>query len=747
MQVPLSVEPTVKFGKEKLNIWHDRKQALINAPILPYFYSYEKLDIPEAKISQVRAKALSSFKERTFYKYEFESRQELVDARNKIRDERGRGVTFEDNIPFVIRNRIDNPELFLKYPHKKELTFHHIDIEQYIKPGKPAPELDDRITAISWAGNDRKVKSIFLGKDSLTDKKLLQKYLELNPYQNIDVLTLYNKTYDMPTIINRCNACRIDITKFSKNGVKPSIGGEEGTSIEGITIYDIYDSASGDQSLTGYVPNRGLKAVSDHFKFKGKGRVLTKEQMIELIGTKDLVEYNKDDVKRLMLLFDIYWGAIEYKAEALKIPLNLATNLSMTDLGLVVLGDLYREHNIIADGENWSRYPEIFQREKDKHEPNFQGALVDIKRTGVFEKVKKADYSSMYPNIAMTFNLGPDTTTLLEYKPYGKFKIIEEENWFIYEIPDDVLKKNICIQVMKKPGFLAKKIEMFLKARAHHKKLAKELDSKAEKAKSDTYKVFANGSVGYGIHGAAHHPFGFAPMAIATTGFGRQCAQLLIDILEELYSKSVIEIDTDGVYFYVKEGYEFNKKKVIEAFNNRIVEKFKRPLNLSIDIDEYPKGYFYAMKNYVLVNEKGELIFHGGAFKSSRQCNMSKKLKEEIAWAKLDKKDERPIIDKYRKLDFELEDFAMNVKMGQHPNQYSNQTGFVMSLARQAEAHFGIKPRIGNQYYYVKSYSGYKLLELASKDDLDTNYYQKEIDKVIKMFDISPATVSIDKWL
>jgi len=745
MDISLSVKPVEKNKKEYLDIWANKKQHFIPAPIKPYFYSKEKLNIPEAKESTVRAKALSTYTETTFYKYEFQTRNELVEARDKIREVRGRGVTFEDNIPFTLRNRIDNPNIYTKHPHSKPLDFFFIDIEQYIKPKLLGPTEDDRITAISWCGNDRNIKCGYLSKNTIKDKKLLFNFLNYVDWKKIDILCLYNKSYDMPTIFTRCYANGININKISKNNETPTIGGDEGVNIPGITVYDVYDSVHGDQSLTGNVPNRGLKAVSDYHEFKTDVKVLNAKEITELQGTKELIDYNKDDVKRLLYLFDIYYPTVKYKAESLKIPINLATNLSMTDLGIIVLGDLYKEHNIISDGENWSRYPEIFQRKKGTGEPNFQGAIVDIKRTGTFQKPKKADYSSMYPKIAMEFNLGPDTTSIIRYADYGKFAIEEKESCYIYHIPDNVLKRNIVIQVLKKEGFLRKAIREFLNKRQVHKKKWKETGDKGERAKSDIYKVFANGAVGYGNHGASHHPYGFAPMAIATVGFGRECINLLINLLEELYPNSVIEIDTDGIYYSTKKEH-LPKEKIIDLFNKKVEEKFKRKLGLSIDIDDYKRGYFYAMKNYVLETEEGELILHGGALKSSRKCKMISNLTREVALAKLNKESIKPIIDKYKRLDFPLQSFAMSVTMGMHPNQYKNKEGFVMSLAIQGEQEFNIKPKKGNQYYYIKTPFGYKLVQLAKKNDIDRTYYIGEINKIIKLFDIK-ITNTINKWI
>ena len=96
----------------------------------------------------------------------------------------------------------------------------------------------------------------------------------------------------------------------------------------------------------------------------------------------------------------------------------------------------------------------------------------------------------------------------------------------------------MVIQVSKtKKGFSSELVKKFLKERAEYKALWKKTNVRKYRAMSDNRKVKANGGV-YGNQGSGKHPYGFLPIAIATTGIGRECAQLLIDILEELYPKS-----------------------------------------------------------------------------------------------------------------------------------------------------------------------------------------------------------------
>ena len=727
MNVPLVVNTVAEKDSEKLSIWFDGKNKIIKAPTNPYFYTSKELNIPCIKLSVVEKIRLSDYQPKRFYKYEFNTRKDLVKYRSEF--------SYEDNIPFLIRCRIDFPNMFTKYGQTKELKFLYFDVEQFCPEGKLFPTFDDRIISIAWCTNDRKIKCAYLKKENETDKKLLERFIEEYVKIDPDVIVGYNhKEYDLPLIFERCKINNIDLKPFSKNNTEPFKGGKNRLSIEGRICYDILDSTRSDQSLTGNVPNKGLKVVSNHFGFKETMKPLEGSEISKYIGTKELIQYNKEDVSRTLLLFDVYWDGITYLAEDLKIPLNDALNLSTTDLSLVTIGDFFREHNIVSNGDNITRYPEIFQRQKKAGEANYQGALVFIKKRGLFTPILKADYGSMYPSIVATFSFSPDTCTILDYEPYkkGGFRIEEDKNTFTYYIPDSALRKTVVVQVVKKKGFLSEAVHKFLTERAKFKKEWKETGSKVARARSDIAKVKANGGI-YGATGSGRNPFGFAPIAVATTGIGRECIKLLIDVLEKLYPGSVVEVDTDGVYFTAE---NWNEERIIHYFNIELEKKFKKKLDLTIDVDAYDCGYFHRAKNYIL--KKGDnIILHGAAMKASSKDNISKSLIKDLARAKLNGKSTDPTVVRYKQnlTDFPLQDFAMQVQMGMHLHQYKNKNCISVNIAMQAQKHFKLKPRIGNNYHYIKTNGGYTLYQLTKKKDIDFKYYRKKVDKILEMLD------------
>ena len=751
MNVPLRVDAVKKGGKEYLDIWYgDNINKCILSPVKPYFYTDKRLSFSNAITESVDAISLSKFKKKTFYKHSFKTRDELVDQRNE--------KTFEDNIPFVLRNRIDNPNLFSQYS-QKDLRFLFLDIEQSFKINGIFPTYDDYLTSIAWSTNDRKMRCRYLSKGKDRDKDLLKAFIK--SYQDIDphVIVVYNKSYDIPTLLYRCKRNGINTNVFSKTKEKPYIGGKENYKIDGVVIYDVAKSTAEDQALSGEVENRGLKEVSNYYGFNEIRKPLTPEEMEKYEGTRTLANYNIDDVRRLCFLFDIYWINIEYDANALKIPLNFSVEMNTTNRGIIMIGDSYRKLGIIADGSNAHRFPEIFGKSKKK--PYYQGAIV-----GVFHKGKmlskgtplkkfskptyKADYSSMYPTTMAEFNFSSDTTTVVEYLPYkDQFEMKEFDDHFMYVIPDNRVGSRVVLKVLKKEGFQAKHVRQLLEERAKYKKRYKKTGNPIDKAKSVNRKVGANAGI-YGNQGSAKHPFGCVPTAIGTTGVDREAIKLLMyDVLQALYGiETLIETDTDGVYFTCEKD-EFDRELILNKFDEVLRKKFGKEFKLSIDFDEYKASYFYMAKNYILLTQKDKIILHGQVMKASNKNLLSKNLINELAKAKLYEEPINDIKEKYLTLDFPLRWFAMNKTLRMPFNRYKYPDRSISSrLAKDAEYALGIPKEQGNIYHYIASRGGkYKLYQLARIEDIDREYYLNQVKDILEIFDSNILEESLESWL
>jgi len=114
---------------------------------------------------------------------------------------------------------------------------------------------------------------------------------------------------------------------------------------------------------------------------------------------------------------------------------------------------------------------QVRSKVKGKKGPQYRGAIIDIHKKGRFDNVYKADFSSMYPTIMATFNLSPDTTSLLALEDYQEDFLMEEhDKYFIYYIPDKILKSTVIIKVLKEKGFASTLVQKLLDERSVFKK-------------------------------------------------------------------------------------------------------------------------------------------------------------------------------------------------------------------------------------------------------------------------------------
>jgi DNA polymerase I len=476
----------------------------------------------------------------------------------------------------------------------------------------------------------------------------------------------YHRGFDLPRIIDRCKANKIDYHRLGREkGTSYHINKkfhETHVTIPGRVLYDILDSVMSDQTLYG-LKNRKMKTIAEHFGIEDSTWV--KEDMGEQTADipKDVLRaHNCDDIKRTIGLWEIYWGNVEAQAEMFNIPLSLvAEGKSQTLIADIFLGRGLKQQNIYSDGNNRDRYPEIFNRSREKGEGAYEAAKVGIYLPGFHEKVWKIDFSGFYPSIMAAFNLSPDTCKIINYLPYKKeFKSKISGKTTIYEIPDKNINKNIVIAVRNdKDGFLRTELRKIRKERDIIKKQYKNAsDEEKNQLESKQWNLKVLQNIPSGKNGEATAKYGSIPVSIATVGFARE----IMGDLDKYLNKDgqiVIETDTDGDYTTVKPDLD----DINIFLTNLITDKFnlKESTEISLDLDEYGAGYFIKMKNYILMNLNGELTFHGVALKSSRHPGIFVKARDILASVLLNQeKDIKKIINNIMKMDqYSLGDFTL----------------------------------------------------------------------------------------
>ena len=127
----------------------------------------------------------------------------------------------------------------------------------------------------------------------------------------------------------------------------------------------------------------------------------------------------------------------------------------------------------------------------------------------------------MYPSIAMSLNLGPDTTRIIRYEDYdiSKFGCKSEMKKGAYmelTVPDNVLNKNVVIDIdLTKKSCLYQMCKQFKEMREPYKRQG----TKEAKSKSNALKIMVN--TFYGANTNPYMSYGDISVGIAITGIAR----------------------------------------------------------------------------------------------------------------------------------------------------------------------------------------------------------------------------------
>lgn len=207
-----------------------------------------------------------------------------------------------------------------------------------------------------------------------------------------------------------------------------------------------------------------------------------------------------------------------------------------------------------------------------------QGAALHLFATGVAQRVVKADVASLYPSLMREHRIGPSRDRL----------------GALLFLVDRLVAQRLAAKARAKL--------------APEGSAARHLDE----AMSAAMKLVVNSAYGY-LGAGALTRFSDVHAANEVTRRGRQVLSLLC---RELAARGVtlLEADTDGVYFAVPEEWD-------EADERRVVAEIDAllPELVQLQFDgRYAAMLSHEPKNYALLPYHGALLLRGVAFRSSR---------------------------------------------------------------------------------------------------------------------------------
>jgi DNA polymerase I len=206
------------------------------------------------------------------------------------------------------------------------------------------------------------------------------------------------------------------------------------------------------------------------------------------------------------------------------------------------------------------------------------GAGLHLFSTGVATRVVKADVASLYPSLMRQYAIGPSSDRL-----------------------------GVLL------GLIARLVDQRLDAKRRARTFAPGSSERhALEAISAAMKLVVNSAYGYlGAVGLTR--FADVHAANEVTRRGRELLDLLC---QQLLSRGVtlLEADTDGVYFAVPEGFD-------EADERRVVSEIAAllPERVALELEgRYSAMLSHEPKNYALLTYGGQVQVRGVAFRSSR---------------------------------------------------------------------------------------------------------------------------------
>lgn len=211
--------------------------------------------------------------------------------------------------------------------------------------------------------------------------------------------------------------------------------------------------------------------------------------------------------------------------------------------------------------------------EQPRHTEPHSGGHVQLFAEGVLSHVVKADIASMYPSLIRTEGIGPKSD------PLGVF-----------------------LHLMDKLTVM----------RLEHKAAMRRGESGEHHAMQGAMKLIVN--AGYGYLGAGRMAlFGDRDAADRVTTRGREVLGQVVSGLQA-GGVTLIEADTDGVYFSVPEGWsEAEERQLIAQVDATL------PEGVSLEFDgRWAAMLSHEVKNYALLGYDGKLQLRGAAFDTVR---------------------------------------------------------------------------------------------------------------------------------
>ncbi|MEZ0289916.1 MAG: DNA polymerase II [Sulfolobales archaeon] len=576
------------------------------------------------------------------------------------------------------------------------------DIEVYNPRGSPRPDTDPVI--IVAVMNDREEIVQFTAKSNNSDADVIRDFITYVNNYDPDVIVGYNSSlFDLPYLLERAKRDKISLEIGRRRGGEPRQSAYGHISIPGRLHVDLYHFAE-------EIPEVKIKSLDYVAEFFGvmKRSERTNINWYEIYRYWDdpgrreiLLRYSRDDV--------ISTYRIAEKILPYAIQLSALTGLPLDQVGAASVGNRL-EWYLMREAFKYNEL--VPNREERPYEP-YKGAIVLEPKPGLHDNIAVLDFSSMYPNIMIKYNIGPDTYVS---SPEDCEKIecyrAPGTNYFFRRDP---------------PGFYKRVLETLLRLRKSIRDEMKKyppnsVEYRVLDERQRGVKVLANAAYGYmGWIGARWY---FKQGAEAVTAWGRAIITSAMKIANELGLR-IMYGDTDSIFV------NYDEKRV-----NEFINRIARELDLEIKIDKiYTRVFFTeAKKRYIGLTVEGYIDIVGFEAVRGDWTDLAKEVQEEIAEIILKTGSVDKAVEYVRKIIRDLEEYRIPLEklviwktLTKRLEEYEADAPHVRA-AKILIARGG-RVAIGDKIGYVIVRGAGKISDravpyiYADIKDLDTSYY------------------------
>jgi DNA polymerase, archaea type len=421
--------------------------------------------------------------------------------------------------------------------------------------------------------------------DDAGERDLLRRLVAKIRAEDPDVIENHNlQGFDLPFLDRRARILGVPLAlgRVGPPGLRRRAG-RRGTAFDvdtgrrvrfiapGRELIDTLDAVLRYDFATRELPGHGLKAVARYLGLAGPDRELIRGDRIHEVFRRDparVRRYAAADVEEVEALARVLGGAAFALAQmAPRRYERVADAGAATGVIDPLLVRAYLRAGMALPAH-----------EEGDGTPH-SGAALHLFATGVARRIVKADVASLYPSLMRAYRIGPARDHL---------------------------------------GALLALVDRLVDCRLAAKASAKaappgSAGRYAHEAMSAAMKLVVNSAYGYLAAGGGLTRFADVHAANEVTRRGRDTLGV---ICRELGARGVtlIEADTDGVYFAVPEGWS-------EPDERRVVAEVAALLPSLVQLEfegRYAAMLSHEPKNYALLGYDGTLLLRGVAFRSSR---------------------------------------------------------------------------------------------------------------------------------